>query len=157
MEENWLQWVEDTTLANTIRQSFWLYPGLEIIHIIGIAIMVGAAFMFDLRLLGHSKNLPLEPLGDHLLFWSQKGLWLILPSGLLLFITNAETLADNPVFWIKIILILVGGLNALIFHQIIKKKHGTNQETHPNSLKIIAMVSICVWIMVIACGRLLAY
>lgn len=155
MEGNWLQWAEETSLANIIRQSFWLYPGLEIIHILGIALLVGAAIMFDLRLLGYAKSIPVAHLGDHLLSWSQKGLWLILPSGLLLFITNAESLGNNPIFWIKISMILIGGLNALIFHQILKKK--SMNDPLPNSFKLTAVVSIIVWICVIACGRLLAY
>lgn len=150
-----MQWAEETSLATIIRQSYWLYPGLEIIHIIGIALMVGAAFMFDLRLLGYAKAIPLDQLGGHLLSWSQRGLWLILPSGLLLFITNAESLGNSPVFWIKISMILIGGLNALIFHQIFKKN--STRDPLPYSFKITALVSIFVWISVITCGRLLAY
>ncbi len=48
----WMQWLENTSLAIYIRQSLWLYPGLETVHIIGIVLLVGPAFMFDLRLLG---------------------------------------------------------------------------------------------------------
>jgi hypothetical protein len=142
-------------LATIIRQSYWLYPGLEIIHIIGIALMVGAAFMFDLRLLGYAKAIPVDQLGELLLSWSQRGFWLILPSGLLLFITNAETLGNNPVFWAKISLILMGGLNAFVFHQNIRKISKT--DPLPYRFKINALISILVWISVIACGRLLAY
>lgn len=50
-----LQWLEDTSWAVAIRQSIWLYPALEILHITGIVLLVGPAFMFDLRLLGFSK------------------------------------------------------------------------------------------------------
>lgn len=156
MEETWLKWIESTYLATTIRQSYWLYPALEIIHILGIALMIGAAFMFDLRLLGYSKDITVAQLGRHLLGWSQRGFWLILPSGILLFVTNAETLAVNPVFWAKMLLILMGGLNALVFHQIIQK----NQERTdplPPIFKTTALVSIFVWVSVIICGRLLAY
>jgi len=52
---------------------------MEIVHITGIAVLVGAAFLFDLRLLGFSKNLPVSGLAKHLLPWSQRGLWLIVP------------------------------------------------------------------------------
>ncbi len=81
------EWMENTTWATGIRQSMWLYPALEIVHIVGIVVLVGAAFMFDLRLLGFSKRLPLPRLASYLLPWSARGLLLIVPSGILLFST----------------------------------------------------------------------
>ena len=86
-----LSWLENLVLAESIRGSLWLYPALEIVHLVGIVLLVGAAFMFDLRLLGLSKNLPPVHLSRHLLPWSQRGLLLIIPSGILLFITHAWT------------------------------------------------------------------
>ena len=156
---NWLQWMEGTSLATLVRQSPWLNPGLEIVHIIGIVLLVGAAFMFDLRLLGFAKKLPIKDLGNHLLPWSQRGLWLIIPSGILLFITNAASLGNNPVFWIKMLLLIVGGLNALAFHRLFFRSGKTwNQNTPaPPTAKLIACISIFVWTAVIGCGRLLAY
>ncbi|MEX2594206.1 MAG: DUF6644 family protein [Anditalea sp.] len=156
---HWLQWLENTPLAASIRQSLWLYPSLEIVHIIGITVLVGAAFMFDLRLLGFSKKLPIKDLGRHLLSWSQRGLWLILPSGILLFISNAEALGNDPVFWIKLFLIFIGALNAFIFHRFVIKFHNTWDESisTPPKAKFSACISLLVWIAVITCGRLLAY
>lgn len=66
-----LQGLEDSALASAIRASSWLYPFLEIVHILGIVLLVGAAFLFDLRLLGFSQNLPVPDLARHLLPWSQ--------------------------------------------------------------------------------------
>jgi len=156
---HWLQWIENTVLATYIRQSLWLYPGLEIVHILGIAILVGAAFMFDLRLLGFSKKLPIEALGNHLLSWSKRGLWLIIPSGLLMFITNAETLGFSWVFWAKMALIVMGGFNALFFHRFFRNsRHSWDQNvSSPPLAQTNACLSIIIWISVIACGRLLAY
>lgn len=155
---NCLNWLENTSWAIGIRQSLWLYPALEIVHITGITILVGAAFMFDVRLLGFSKNLPVSGLSRHLLPWSRRGLLLIIPSGILLFITNAKTLGTDPTFWLKMILLVVAALNVLVFHRFIFKPHtdGT-QRQFPFSAKISALVSITVWIAIIACGRLLAY
>ncbi|TLU96929.1 hypothetical protein FEM55_03015 [Dyadobacter sediminis] len=157
--ENTLRWLERSSWAVHIRQSLWLYPALEIVHITGIALLVGAAFLFDLRLLGFSKNLPVRDLANHLLPWSRKGLWLIVPSGILLFITNAETLGKDPTFWLKMLLLAVAGLNALVFHQIVypPKFRLQPEKQLPLSAKVSASISIMVWIAVIACGRLLAY
>lgn len=154
-----LNWLEDTSWAVSIRQSMWLYPALEVVHIAGIAVLVGAAFMFDLRLLGFSKNLPVSGLSRHLLPWSRRGLLLIIPSGILLFITNAKTLGADPTFWLKMILLVVAALNVLVFHRFIFKLHPDPkiQGELPFPAKISAFVSITVWIAIIACGRLLAY
>lgn len=153
-----LGWLEQTAWASGIRQSLWLYPALEIVHITGIVILVGAAFMFDLRLLGFSKTLPVIGLSRHLLPWSRRGLLLVVPSGILLFMTNAQTLGADPVFWLKILLLLVAGLNVLVFHKVIFENKVTDTLAGvPLSAKISASVSIMVWIAIIACGRLLAY
>lgn len=153
-----LQGLEESALANTIRQSTWLYPFLEILHILGIVLLVGSAFLFDLRLLGFSKNLPVPELARHVLPWSRRGLYLIIPSGLLLFITNAMTLAADTVFHIKMIGLVVGGLNAGVFHQYIFSSVPEWREGEtPGMAKAVAVCSILVWVVVIACGRLLAY
>ena len=154
-----LDWLESTFLAEHIRQSLWLYPALEIVHITGITILVGAAFMFDVRLLGFSKNLPVSALSLYLLPWSQRGLWLIIPSGVMLFITNAKTLGYDPTFWLKMLLIVIAAGNVLIFHRFIYVSANSDVTSGrvPVAAKFSALVSILVWIAVIACGRLLAY
>lgn len=149
-------YLENTSLATAIRDSTWAYPILEIIHITGITMLVGAAFMFDLRLLGFSKDLPVMSLARHLLPWSRRGLLLVLPSGLLLFITNAVALANNPVFWLKMSLLGAAGLNAFLFDRKAARS-GHEKHTAPMGARIIALVSMVLWIAVIACGRLLAY
>jgi hypothetical protein len=157
--DNWLQWLQDSSWSAAIKQSTWLYPALEIVHITGIVLLVGPAFLFDFRLLGLSTNIPVSALEKHLLVWSQRALILIIPSGLLLFITNAVSLAHDPVFHTKLILIAVGAVNAWIFHYVICKSAADWNVSMPSpaSAKIAALVSIITWIAVIACGRLLAY
>ena len=154
--QDFLDLLESSSLAVYTRQSLWLYPVLEIIHILGIVMLVGAAFVFDLRLLGYSKTLSVSGLAKHVLPWSQRGLLLIIPSGLLLFITNAQALGTDVTFWLKIALIGVAALNVWIFHRFIYRFPADSGEL-PLSSRISALVSISVWIAVIACGRLLAY
>lgn len=155
----YLHWLEDSTWATAIRQSLWMYPALEIIHILGIVLLVGAAVLFDFRLLGFSKNLPVVEMSHYLLPWSQRGLILVIPSGLLLFITNAKTLGLDPTFWLKMALLMVAALNALLFHKFVFKGQFDLENPSRPSLhfKIPALVSMALWIAVIICGRLLAY
>jgi hypothetical protein len=155
-----LEWLEASPLALLIRQSNWFYPILEIVHLTGIVLLAGAAFMFDFRLLGFSKTLPVATLAVHLLPWARRALFmLILPSGILLFITNATTLAGNPVFWMKMGLLLLAIVNSLLFHRFTLRtilKWNVN-EPAPVAAKFAACMSIILWIAVISCGRLLAY
>jgi hypothetical protein len=154
-----LQWLEDSSWAVSIRRSLWLYPILEIVHIAGIALLVGPAFMFDVRLLGFTKTLPVSSLARHLLPWSRRALLLIIPSGLLLFITNAATLGYDVVFHIKMCLLIAAALNALAFHHFVfRSVLAWDEKTNaPTAAKVTAFISIMVWLFIIACGRLLAY
>ena len=68
-------------------------------------LLVGAAFMFDLRLLGLARGLPVSGLATHLLRWSRLSLWLVIPSGLLMFTAHATEMAVNPAFRLKLVLI----------------------------------------------------
>ncbi|MHA6248411.1 DUF6644 family protein [Pontibacter sp. CAU 1760] len=153
-----LQGLENSALAVAIRQSDWLYPFLEIVHILGIVLLVGAAFLFDLRLLGFSRKLLVPDLAQHLLPWSRRGLYLIIPSGILLFSTNAVALASDSVFQVKLIMVAIGGLNAGLFHTFVLASASEWLQGHtPLAAKAMAVCSIIVWVVVIACGRLLAY
>jgi hypothetical protein len=155
-----LEWLEASSLAVSVRQSTWFYPILEIIHITGLVLLTGTAMMFDLRLLGLSRNIPVNALADHLLPWSRRGLFfLVIPSGLLLFISNAVELGNDPLFWLKMSLLLVAITNAMIFHRYtFTSVSGWNQDARsPVAAKIAAFISLLSWITIIACGRLLAY
>ena len=135
-----------------------MYPALEIVHISGIVILVGPAFMFDLRLLGFAQKISVDILGRFLLSWSRRALLLIIPSGILLFSTNATTLGYDPVFWIKMGLLVIAGLNALTFHRYTLKNVSSLDTTSlGGKAKLHAMISIVAWLAIIACGRLLAY
>ena len=108
-------WLESTSIAVAMREWTWLYPIVEISHILGFVMLVGAAFLFDLRLLGVSRELSINNLSRHLLRWSRLSLFVVIPTGFLMFMTNATKLVDNPVFRLKLLLIILAGLNALIF------------------------------------------
>ena len=152
---SFLQWLEDSTLAVAVRQSSWLYPGLEIVHISGIVLLVGPAVMFDLRLLGFGQKLSIPMLASYLLRWSRRGLVVAIASGLFLFITNATTLAIDPVFWTKMLLLIIAGLNALFFHRFTLPVIASGASFLKQ--RVAALVSILAWIAIISCGRLLAY
>ncbi|HYG18891.1 MAG TPA: DUF6644 family protein [Ohtaekwangia sp.] len=153
------EWLESTQLAVSIRQSAVLFPVIEIVHIIGFIFLTGSAFLFDLRLLGFSKQISVTAMAHHILPWSRRSLLLVIPSGFLLFISQASVLSNNAVFVLKLILILVAIANAGIFHRYTFRSVNTWDRNIPTPFraKAAAVVSLTVWMMVVSCGRMIAY
>jgi hypothetical protein len=108
--------LEGSALGQAMRQWLYLYPAVETIHIIGIALLFGSIAVLDLRLLGLSRSIPVRRLAGHTLPWTAGAFLLIVPSGLAMFSAHASEFIGNPVFALKMSLILGGGVNAAIFH-----------------------------------------
>jgi hypothetical protein len=155
----WQVWLETSAVAVAMRQWTWLYPGVEIVHIAGFVVLVGAAVMFDLRLLGASRHLGIAELARHLLPWSWAGLALVVPSGLLMFSAHATEMAANPAFRLKLVLLAVAGANAVVFERwtLRSVEVWSRGVPVPAAARTAALVSLGAWSGVIACGRLLAY
>ena len=155
----WLVWLETSSIAAAMRGSLWLYPIVEIVHIVGFVVLVGAAVMFDLRLLGVSRALPASLMARHHLPWARAALLLVVPSGVLMFMAHATEFASNPAFRVKLVLLVLAGLNALAFHRGAFRSVGAWESSAavPAAARAAAVVSLALWIGVIAAGRLLAY
>ena len=153
----WLRWLEQTAPATWARESTWAYPALEIGHIAGFIVLVGAAVMFDLRLLGFSRALPVAPAAKHLLASSQWSLILVVPTGLLLFAANAIETWPNPAFRLKLLLLALAGANALAFHRWTADTRTWADGHIPLGAKWSAAFSLLLWTGVVTCGRLIAY
>jgi hypothetical protein len=155
----WLVWLETTDLAVAMRQWLWLYPIVEILHILGLALLVGSAVMFDLRLLGLSRSIRVTALAAHLLSWARRSLLLIVPTGLMMFTAHATEMASNPAFQLKMVLLIAAGANAAVFHAgVFRTVPAWDLEAPaPRVAKASAILSLCLWTGVITCGRLLAY
>lgn len=149
--------LEALPVARAMRESLWLYPIVEVVHLVGIAVLVGGVILFDLRVLGFSRRMPVDLLARHLLPWSVAALLLIVPSGLLMFSAHPSDFLGGGVFVIKMGLLMLAGLNALAFHLGPFRNAAAWSAGAPGAAKVQALASIALWIGVIACGRLLAY
>lgn len=151
--------IEALAFARAMREQLWLYPAVEIVHIIGFAILVGSIVMFDLRVLGLSRAISVRALSRHLLPWSLGALALIVPTGFLMFSAHASDFIANRAFQLKMALLLTAGINAVIF------RTGPYQSVAawdtgvmaPLGARASVALSIVIWLSIIACGRLLAY
>lgn len=154
-----LNWLESSAMATFFRQSLWMYPAVEIVHITSFSILVGTAVLFDLRLLGLSRKLPVTDCLRYVNVLARSSFLLILPSGLILFMVDATSMATNSAFLLKMLLLVLALANAWIFHRIIlKSANAWNVGVHPPlKAKVAGVFSILLWVSVITCGRLIAY
>jgi hypothetical protein len=151
--------IEGLAIAKAMREQLWLYPAVEIAHIIGFSILVGSVVMFDLRVLGLSRRVSVRALARHLLPWSVAALLVIVPTGLLMFSAHAGDFLNNRAFQLKMALLLTAGMNAAIFHTGPFQSAATwdTDVTAPFGARISVALSLVLWFSIIACGRLLAY
>jgi hypothetical protein len=151
--------IEMLAFARAMREDVLLYASVEILHILGFVILVGAVVMFDLRVLGLSRSISVRALARHLLTWSVTALLVVVPTGLMMFSSHASDFIGNRAFQLKMALLLAAGINAAIFltgpFQTVAR-WDTNAPA-PLGAKASAAASLVIWISIIACGRLLAY
>ena len=129
----------------------WLYPMLEALHIVGIALLVGSLVVLELRVWGRAAALPVVPLSKLALTVSMSGFALLVMTGLSMFAAAPGELLANRVFTIKMGLVMLAGLNAAWFHarQGLSKLDAT--------ARVQTLLSIGLWLAVIICGRWIAY
>jgi hypothetical protein len=155
--------LEASGLGQAMRQWLWLYPSVEVVHLVGIALLFGSIVVLDLRLLGLSRHIPVRMLARHVLPWTAASFLLIIPSGLLMFMAHASEFVESEVFILKLLLIMAAGLNAALFHTItfrtadVWDTEEMRKLPPPPSARLAGALSLVLWISVIACGRLLAY
>ena len=151
--------IEGSALGQAMRQWLWLYPSVEIVHIVGVALLFGSIAVLDLRLLGFGRKIPVRALAWHVLPWTAASLLLIVPSGLLMFIAHATVMAPNPALRLKLLLVVVAFLNAGIFHRWPFRTVGDwdTEMRAPLAARVNGALSMVLWVSVIACGRLIAY
>jgi hypothetical protein len=129
----------------------WVYPMLEALHILGIALLVGNLLLLELRVWGLGSSLPVEPLARLALPVSLAGFGLVAASGLTMFAGQPGELLANRVFVIKMGLVILGGVNAALFHA----RRGLQRLDR--LARIQTALSLGLWILVIILGRWIAY
>jgi hypothetical protein len=136
-------------LARAVRSSIWLYPLANILHVLGAATLFGMLLAAHLCTIGFGRPLSSEQLLDFVLPYAGAGFALAVLSGPLMFASDPLVFAANPFFRIKLVLLLLAGLNALAFHLI--------RRSGRSGLPISAALSALLWTGVLVMGRSIAY
>jgi len=134
-----------------IKSDAYAYPLLEIVHIIGIALLMGNLVLFEVRVFGLGRAIALQPLARLALALALAGFGLAACSGLLMFASQPQELLSNRAFTLKMLVVLLAGTNAALFHL-----RGGLMKLDALA-KLQTALSMGLWIIVIICGRWIAY
>jgi uncharacterized membrane protein len=148
--------LEASGLATTIRNSLLLFPVIESVHVLGLTMVFGTIVIVDVRLLGMaSTERPFSAVASDVLKWTWLAFAVTVTSGLLMFITSAGTYYHNAYFRAKMAMIVLAGLNTLAFELTAKRsvRSWDRDKAAPAVGRIVAAVSLVVWIAVIVLGR----
>jgi hypothetical protein len=143
-----------------LRESLYLWPWTESTHVLAITLFVGTAVMLDLRLLGVGfRKVPASEFTDRLLPWTRAGAVIMVVTGVLLFYANPVHYYHNIFFRIKVVMLVVAGLNVWFFHSRTHRRIGSWDAAMPppRAARVAAVVSIVAWAIVVMAGRLVAY
>ncbi|MGA3295566.1 MAG: DUF6644 family protein [Candidatus Acidiferrales bacterium] len=157
---NFLQWLHDTRFSTVMRESIWAEPIVETIHVLTLTLFLGFAVLLDLRLLGvclrHRRVSEVLRQLNPCLF---VGFAVMIVSGLLLFSGDPPSFYSTIFFRAKMIFLVLAGLNVLIFNATIGRKvaEWDLAPKTPGGAKMAAIVSIVLWVAIVAAGRAIAY
>jgi hypothetical protein len=144
--------------AAAIMHTRWGWPAAESIHFIGLSLLVGTIWLFDLRLLGVAKRIPIAAL-HKLVPWGLAGYGINVATGAMFLMTDPDQYIYNPAFQFKLLFMGLAGFNALAFYLTTYRSATADgaPADAPRSAKFIAAASLCLWVSVIVCGRLLTF
>jgi hypothetical protein len=136
----------------------WGWPSVESLHYIALAVLIGTVGLFDLRMLGFAKPIPLSAL-HKLVPFGVLAYCVNIVTGTMFFVSAPDQYAYNPAFQLKVLCMLIAGANVVVFYTTTAQ---TVKALPPNiaaplHVKIIAFVSLASWTGVIVFGRLITY
>ena len=134
-----------------IASNAFVYPALEVVHIVGIAMLVGNLLLFELRVWGAGASVPLVALARMALPVALTGFGLAAFSGSLMFASQPLELLANRAFTLKLVLLMLAGTNAALFHA----RGGLGRLDTLS--RVQTALSLGLWLGVIICGRWIAY
>jgi hypothetical protein len=154
------QWLYDSGMGTSIRESIWMFPIIETTHVLALALLVGTIAILDLRLLGLIlKRETVSRVAGQILPLTWTGFAVMFVSGFLLFWAEAAKCYANPAFRIKVVLLMLVGLNPLIFHFTIYRSVLSWDEriVTPLRARLAAVLSLTLWGGIVCAGRAIAY
>src|SRR5262245_29402407 len=136
----------------------WVWPLCETLHYLGLSMLLGTVGLFDLRVLGFAKGIPIEAI-HRLIPWGIAGYVLNILTGIIFFFGHPDQYFYNNAFRLKFALMALAGINVIIFYtSAFREVQGLGAGANaPLRAKIITGASLGSWVGVLICGRLLTF
>jgi len=148
-----IEWLYGTAVSSAIRDTDWIVPTVQAIHICAITVVVGSALVTELRVAGLvAPDESLNVVAQRYLPWMWRALAVLVATGLVMVIGEPERVLGNRVFWIKMSLVALGVLLSVFLRRPLLRSAGEGQP-----LKALAWLLIILWVAVIFSGRWIAY
>lgn len=149
--------LDSSALSVGLRASEWSYPLVNMLHILGIALLVGPILILDWRLISLRASPSVSVLASVLLPAASAGLALAVLAGLLLFIARPLDYAFNPLFQVKLACIALGLLNVAYLHRSASWGDAVARNRPDRRVRLACVVSLLCWLMALGLGRLIGY
>lgn len=152
--------LDRSTIGVTIRESSLLFPLIEGVHVLALSFSVGMVLITDLRLMGFvMRDRPVSEIWSQFSPWMLSGFGIMFLTGALLFWSHALSAYHSTAFRVKLLLLIVSGVNAALYHATIYRKlgHWDNSPLPPLAARFAGWVSLLLWAGVITMGRIMAY
>ena len=144
------------TVGSFVTDTRWMWPTCETLHFIGLSLLMGVAFLVDLRVLGVVKGVSFASL-HRLLPWAALGFGVNVITGMLFFVGIPGQYIHNTTFYWKMALVMLAGLNAVYFTLLEEPWALGPKEDAPLTAKIAAASAMLLWVGVMYCGSMLPF
>ena len=154
-----LDWMETTWLNELVIGYAWTWPTLETLHFLGMCMLFGPIIVMDLRLAGFHENVMPAQAVHTLIPLTLVGFATNLITGVMFFFGDPYRYSINISFQLKMVLVLLGGLNALFFWlKVTPLMDGPQAVANPPAyIKLVGLASLALWTGVLCFGRLIPY
>ena len=148
------EWCEATALGQLVRDSLWLFPAIEAVHLLGLCALGGTLLVVDLRMLGFGlRRQSIAELARDIRPWLIGSLVVMFLTGTLLFLSEAVKCYHNPSFWVKITTLPV----ALLFMFLVRQPMALRLTGTSAISRVVAATSLTLWLTVAAAGRWIGF
>jgi hypothetical protein len=149
-------WLDAIGFGHWARSARLVYPVANVVHLLGLVMLVGGIGVVDLRLAGLWRTMPLPPLARTLTPLAIAGLCALAASGPILFAADGVSLAASSMFHLKLVLIALALANAVAFRALWRRAPGGDIDGHMPT-RLMAGGSLLLWLGVMTAGRMIAY
>jgi hypothetical protein len=153
-------WLHDTAFGTVVRESTWAEPALETVHVLTLTVFLGFVILLDLRLLDViMRRTPVSTVFRQINPWLFGAFAVMLVTGISLFAGDPVLFYATIFFKLKMLFLLAAALNVVVFNFTLGRTLllWDGLPATPRGAKITGMLSLVLWISVVACGRGIAY